>query len=127
MKLIYLTVDGRAKVENWTINARNVEMSDGPHPVTNDSVWQDSKRVGPAVMMILQDVFAPYGGSMASEDVKTRMYEVKLASMAFRSPSVSKKWQRQLANIFHWFMKYGIILLIIALAAPSVLKQFLGG
>jgi len=126
MKLIYLTVDGTAKVENWKVNARNVEMPDGPHPVTNDSIWQDSKRIGPAVMMVLQDVFPPYGASMASEDVKTRIYEVKLASMAFRQPSVSKMWQRALANAFAWLMKYGILLFIIAIVGYSVIQSFMG-
>ena len=127
MKILYVKVDALCKVENWKVNARNLEMPDGPHPVTNDSVWQDSKRVGPAVMLILQDVFPPYGASMAAEDVKTRMYEVKLASMAFKSPSISKMWQRWLANIFEWFMKYGIILFIIAISGYAVLNSLTGG
>jgi len=126
MKILYLKVDGLCKVENWKVNARNLEMPDGPHPVTNDSIWQDSKRVGPAVMMVIQDVLGPYGSSMASEDVKTRMYEVKLASMAFKQPSISKMWQRWLANAFEWFMKYGIILFIIAITGYSVIQSFMG-
>jgi hypothetical protein len=127
MKILYLKVDGTCKVENWKVNARNLEMLDGPHPVTNDSIWQDSKRLGPAVMMVIQDVLGPYGASMASEDVKTRMYEVKLASMAFRQPSISKMWQRMLANAFDWLMKYGIILFIVAMAGYSVLTSLTGG
>jgi hypothetical protein len=126
MKILYLKVDGLCKVENWKVNARNLEMPDGPHPVTNDSIWQDSKRTGPAVMMVIQDVFAPYGASMASEDVKTRMYEVKLASMAFKQPSISRMWQRWLANAFEWFMKYGIILFIVALVGYSVITTLTG-
>ena len=126
MKILYLKVDGSCKTENWKVNARNLEMADGPHPVTNDSIWQDSKRTGPAVMMVIQDVFGPYGASMASEDVKTRMYEVKLASMAFKSPSVSRMWQRMLANAFAWFMKYGIILFIVAITGYSVIQSFMG-
>jgi hypothetical protein len=127
MKILYLKVDSTCKVENWKVNARNLEMLDGPHPVTNDSIWQDSKRLGPAVMMVIQDVLGPYGASMASEDVKTRMYEVKLASMAFRQPSISKMWQRMLANIFDWLMKYGIILFIVAITGYSVLTSLTGG
>jgi hypothetical protein len=126
MKILYLKVDGSCKTENWKVNARNLEMADGPHPVTNDSIWQDSKRTGPAVMMVIQDVFGPYGASMASEDVKTRMYEVKLASMAFKQPSVSKMWQRMLANAFAFFMKYGIILFIVALVGYSVITTLTG-
>lgn len=127
MKILYLKVDGLCKVENWKVNARNLEMPDGPHPVTNDSIWQDSKRTGPPVMMVIQDVFGPYGASMASEDVKTRMYEVKLASMAFKQPSISRMWQRMLANAFEWFMKYGIILFIVAISGYAVLNSLTGG
>jgi hypothetical protein len=126
MKILYLKVDGMCRVENWKVNARNLEMPDGPHPVTNDSIWQDSKRLGPAVMMVVQDVLGPYGASMASEDVKTRMYEVKLASMAFRPPSISKMWQRMLANAFDWLMKYGIIIFIVIMAGYSVLGSLTG-
>ena len=126
MKILYLKVDGLCKVENWKVNARNLEMPDGPHPVTNDSIWQDSKRIGPAVMMVIQDVLGPYGSSMASEDVKTRMYEVKLASMAFKQPSISKMWQRWLANAFEWFMKYGIILFRVAITGYAVIQSLMG-
>ena len=127
MKILYLKVDGLCKVENWKVNARNLEMLDGPHPVTNDSIWQDSKRLGPAVMMVIQDVLAPYGASMASEDVKTRMYEVKLASMAFKEPSISKMKWRMLANAFDWLMKYGIILFIVAISGYAVINSLSGG
>jgi len=126
MKILYLKVDGLCKGENWKVNARNLEMPDGPHPVTNDSIWQDSKRTGPPVMMVIQDVLGPYGASMASEDVKTRMYEVKLASMAFKQPSISKMWQRWLANAFKWFMNYGIILFIIAITGYAVIQSLMG-
>jgi len=126
MKILYLKVDGLCKVENWKVNARNLEMPDGPHPVTNDSIWQDSKRTGPPIMIIFQDVLGPYGSSMASEDVKTRMYEVKLASMAFKQPSISKMWQRWLANAFEWFMKYGIILFIVAITGYAVIQSLMG-
>ena len=127
MKLFYLTVEGLCRVENTRITARNVEMPDGPHPVTNDSVWQDAKRVRPPVMIIIQGVLGPYGSSMASEDVKTIMYEVKLASMAFRQPSISKMWQRMLAASVAWLMKYGMILFIVAIGAYAVGSTLLGG
>lgn len=127
MKLFYLKVDSTCRLENWKGTARNLEMPDGPHPVTNDSVWQDSKRVGPGVMLILQDVFGPIGARMAAEDVKLRIYEVKMASMAFRSPSYSKMWQRWLANIFEWFMKYGVILFIVAITGWAVINSLTGG
>jgi hypothetical protein len=127
MKILYLKAAGLCKVENWNGNERNLEMPDGPHPVTNDSWWQDSKRTGPPILMIIQGVLGPYGGSMAAEDVKTRMYEVKLASMAFKQPSVSKMWQRMLANAFAWFMKYGIILFIVAITGYAVINTLTGG
>ena len=127
MKLMYVTAEGLCKVENTRISARNIEMPDGPHPRTNDSVWQDSKRLRPPVMLIIEDVLPPYGASMAHEDVKTRIYEVKLASMAFKQPSVSKMWQRALARYFEYAMKYGVILFVVAITGWAILDSLFGG
>jgi hypothetical protein len=127
MKIFYLTVDGMCKIENTRVRARNLEMPDGPHPITNDSVWQDAKRLRPPVMTIIQDVFAAYGGSMAAEDIKIRMYEIEMASKAFKSPSLSKMWQRAFARIVDFVMKYGIPLFIVAMAGYAVINQLLGG
>lgn len=38
MKILYRKVDGLCKVENWKVNARNLEMPDGPHPVRKSVV-----------------------------------------------------------------------------------------
>jgi len=126
MKLIFPTVAGVCRVENTKAIARNMEMPDGIHPMTNDSVWQHSKRTLPPVMIIFQDVLAPYGASMASEDIKTRIYEVKLASMVFKSPSVSKMWQRQLAAIFSWIGKSLPYLFIIGIIGVSLYSYLTG-
>ena len=122
MKIFYLTVDGICKIENTRVRARNLEMPDGPHPVTNDSVWQDAKRIRPPVMIILQDVFGPLGASMAKEDVKIRIYEIKMATMAFKSPSLSKMWQRAFARFVEFAVKYGIWLVIGIVIAVTLLN-----
>lgn len=127
MKLFYLMVDGICKVENTRINARNVEMPDGPHPKTNDSVWHDSQRMRPPVMIIIEGVLAPYGASMAAQDVKTIMLEVKLASLAFKSPSLSKMWHRAFERFMGYAVKYFVPVCIIALIGWAVYNQLTGG
>ena len=127
MKLIYLTVDGRAKVEKTNVSTRLIEMKDGYHPVTNDSVWQDSKRIRDAILFIIQGVLGPYGASMTEEDTLNVLFEIEAAERAFKPPSVSKMWQRMLAAAFDWLMKYGIILFIATAAAVGVIQSFLGG
>ncbi len=127
MKILYLNVEGICKTENTRINARNLEMPDGPHPVTNDSVWQHDLRTYQPLMIIVQGILGPIGSSMASEDVKTILYEIKLASMAFKSPSISKMWQRALMRIMDFFMKYGILLFIGSITLWAVYNSLTGG
>jgi hypothetical protein len=126
MKLIYLTVDGRARIENAKIGTRLVEEPDGYHPVTNDSVWQDAKRLKDAVMIVVQGVLGPYGASMTEADTLQVLYEIDIVERAFKPQSVSKMWQRWFANAFAWFMKYGILLFIIAIVGYSVIQSFMG-
>lgn len=127
MKLIYLTNEGKARIENAKIGTRLVEMPDGYHPVTNDGVWQDSKRRSDAVMVLMQGVLGPYGSSMTEEDTLNVLLEIELAERAFKPQSVSKMWQRSLAAMFDWFMKYGIILFIVAITGYAIVNSLTGG
>jgi hypothetical protein len=127
MKLIYLTVDGRARIENAKIGTRLVEEPDGYHPVTNDSVWQDAKRLKDAVMIVVQGVLGPVGASMTEADTLQVLYEIDIVERAFKPQSVSKMWQRWLANAFAWFMKYGVILFIVAITGYAVINSLSGG
>jgi hypothetical protein len=127
MKLIYLTVDGRARIENTKVSTRLIEETDGYHPVTNDSVWQDSRRIREPILFLTQGVLGPYGASMTEEDTLNVLFEIEAAERAFKPQSVSKMWQRWLANGFDWLMKYGITLFIVAIAAYAIAGSFLGG
>lgn len=127
MKLIYLTVDGRARVENTKLGTRLIEEPDGYHPVTNDSVWQHSERRREPIMFIVQGVLGPYGASMTEEDTLNVLYEIDVAEKAFKPQSVSKMWHRAFAAIFDWLMKYGIILFIAGATGIAVAQSLLGG
>ena len=56
MRILYFMVDGRAKMEKTNVNPRLLEMPDGYHPLTNDSVWQDAKRRMDPLLIIIQGV-----------------------------------------------------------------------
>lgn len=127
MKLIYLTIDGKAKIENAKLSTRMVEMQDGYHPVTNDSVWQDAKRRWEPALVVIQGVLGPYGASMTKEDTLNVLYEIDVAERAFKPQSVSKMWQRALANAVTWMMKYGIWALVIAFVLFNVAQAFYQG
>jgi hypothetical protein len=111
-KLIFLTVDGRARIENTKIGTRLIEMPDGYHPLTNDSVWQDAERMRPPAIVLIQGVLGGYGSNMTREDVLTTLYEIELAERAFRPASVSKMWMRALARMIEFMMKWGIWILV---------------
>jgi hypothetical protein len=127
MKLIYLTVDGRARIENTKINTRLIEETDGYHPVTNDSVWQDSRRIREPIMFITQGVLGPYGATMTKEDTLNVLFEIEAAERAFKPQSVSKMWMRNLAAIWEWLAKYGIYIFIAAAAGYALVSSILGG
>lgn len=127
MKLIYLMNDGGSRIENAKINARMIEMPDGYHPLTNDSVWQDSKRRKNPVLFIIQGVLRPYGATMAKEDIFSILYDIELAEQGFRTQSVSKMWQRQIAAILSWMGKSLPYLFIVAIAGYGIYTTLVGG
>jgi len=127
MKLIYLAVDGRATIENTKLRTRQMEMPDGYHPVTNDSVWQDAKRLRDSIMVIIQGVRGPYGATMEVEDVSSVLYEIDVIERAFKNQSVSRIWQRAFARFGEWLLKYGILLGFAVLALSMVANQLLMG
>ena len=127
MKLIYLTVDGRARMESSKIGTRMVEMPDRYHPLTNDSVWQDARRRADPAVVIIQGVLGPYGATMANHDIRVLLYEIKLAEKAFKPASVSKMWQRMLGRFVDWIMKYGIIVSVVLFIMYYVVQAMFGG
>ena len=127
MKLIYITNEGRFRLESSRVGTRLIEMPDGYHPVTNDSVWQDANRKTDGVMVLIQGVLGPYGANMTERDTTNLYREVKYAERCFKPMSNSKMWQRSLASMFAWFYKYGITLFIVAIAGYALITQFMEG
>jgi len=127
MKLVYAMVDGRAKVSNAKAYFRMIELPDGYHPITNDSVWQHDKRTLPPIMLITQGVLGPYGATMSQEDVKNTVYEIKIVERAFKPQSVSKMWMRWLENAGDWMLKYGVMLFVVMLMIIMSAIQVFGG
>jgi len=127
MLVFYLTVDGRAVKEKVKLKQRMIEMPDGNHPITNDSVWQDARRRRPPVMIIVQGVRGPYGATMENEDVSSILYEIECDERAFRPPSVSKMLWRQLTAVGSWLMKSGFYVAIMLLVVYLLWSSVLGG
>lgn len=103
-------------------------MPDGYHPVTNDSVWQDAKRMMEPLLIIIQGVRGPYGGTMENKDVSSVLYEIELAERAFKRPKISKMWMRSLERLINFIqtkgLYIGVIIFILYFVAQSM---FAGG
>ena len=128
MKLIYLTVDGRAKIESANlISSRIVEMPDGYHPVTNDSVWQDAERLREPILVITQGVLGPYGASMTKEDVFVFLFETEIAERTFRNPLVSKMWHRALGAFIGYMARSLPVIFVMFLIGYALYSTYLQG
>jgi hypothetical protein len=127
MKVLYFTVDGRVVHENSNVNARFIEMRDGYHPITNDSIWQDTRRLRPPILAMFEGVLGPQGSSMAEQDVKGLLLEVEIIKRAHRKPSISKMWLRALMRIVEWIYSKGILLFITLFAGYFILQAMIGG
>ena len=110
--ILFATVDGQTTIERSNVNARYIEMRDGYHPITNDSVWQDSKRLRAPIMFIPEGVLGPLGSDMAERDVRGMLLEVEIIKRSHRNPSISKMWIRKLAALFDWIFKRGSIIML---------------
>ena len=126
-RVIYFKVDGSATGEKVKHIPTLLEMPDGYHPVTNDSVWQHAKRVMEPVMVIIQRVRAPYGGTMENEDVANVLFEIELEERAFKSHKVSKMWMRSLGRLMDFIVTKGIFIVILIVIAYYLVQSMLGG
>jgi len=125
MKLIYLTVDGRAKIETCHLGGEVMfETADGYHPVTNDSIWQDAKRIKDPIMVIVQGVRGPYGATMEEGDVSRVLFDMELRERSFKPQSVSRMWWRSLVRLSEWFMKYIVLIVMGIIIAWAMYDSF---
>lgn len=125
MNVFYLSVDGTATREKTKIRERMIEMPDGYHPITNDSVWQDAKRVRDSMMIIIQGVRGPYGASMEEKDIALLLYDMELRERSFKRQSVSKMSWRFLARIGEWLVKFAPVIVMGAIIAWALYDAFM--
>ena len=126
-RIIYFQVDGSASAEKIKKIPPLLEMPDGYHPITNDSVWQHAKRVMEPVMVIIQRVRAPYGGTMEAEDVSNVLFELELEERAFKKHHISKMWARALGRLVDFFISKGIFIIILIFIGYYLVQSMLGG
>lgn len=125
-RVFYFMVDGSASVEKIRRIPPLLEMPDGYHPVTNDSVWQDAKRIRDPIMVLIQRVRAPYGGTMENEDVSNVLFEIELDERAFKKHKVSKMWARAFERVVDFILTKGIFILILIFIGYFIVQAMLG-
>lgn len=126
-RVFYFMVDGSASMEKIRRVPPLLEMPDGYHPVTNDSIWQDAKRIRDPLMVLIQRVRAPYGGTMENEDVSNVLFEIELEERAFKAHKVSKMWARAFGRAMDFILTKGIFIVIIIFIAYYLVQAMLGG
>lgn len=129
MKLIYLTVDGREIIENTRINSgrRLLEEPDGYHPITNDSVWHDTKKRHNTRMLVIDGVTPLLGADMTHADLETTFNESIVEEVSYRKMPVSKMWARAFARLGEWVIKYSPILIMGAIIIWALYNSMIGG
>lgn len=126
-RAFYFMVDGSANVEKVRRVPPLLEMPDGYHPITNDSVWQDAKRIRDPIMVLIQGVRAPYGGTMENEDVSNILFEIELEERAFKKHRISKMWMRALERFMDFVLTKGIFIVILIFVAYYIIQAMMGG
>lgn len=123
MRLLYITVDGRCVPEKCSADVDFIQMPDGLHPMTNDSVWQDARRVKDSLLIIIKGVRGPYGAVMENDDVSRALYALKVKENAFQKAKVSKMWTRKFAAFMDALGRYGFYIGVAALIIYVVLMS----
>lgn len=127
MRLLYFTVDGRCTPDKCKADVEFIQMPDGLHPMTNDSVWQDARRVKDSLLIIIKGVRGPYGSVMENDDVSRNLYGLEVKEHAFQRARVSKMWHRALANFMDGLGRYGFYLGVGALIIYVVVTSLFPG
>lgn len=123
----YHRVDGTMRVEKTKLNARYIEMPDGYHPITNDGVWQDDRRKGPPMMVIVEGVLGPIGADMTETDVSGMLTEVEIVKRSHKPQHISRMWMRALQRFFDFVGSRGIPTLIVIFIGYVLYSAFSGG
>lgn len=109
MKLIYLTADGIAKIENVG-TVQYIECDDGYHPINPDSIFWHKKRKYDSLIFIFAHNREPIGYQEHYIQKKPlsiiEVYAQKLHQMKTR---ISKKWKRKLMTYFFILSEFMIL------------------
>ena len=127
MMIQYFTVDGRCVIERSNVDARYIEMRDGYHPISNDSVWQDDKRRRQPIMAIFEGILGPLGSDMGVEDVRGLLREAQIIKRSHKSQSISKMWARALQRILKFILTMGLPTAIILFAIVIIAQALMEG
>lgn len=109
--------DGSCVIEKARVNTRFLELPDGYHPLTNDSVWQDDKRRQQPILVVFDGCLGPLGADMTEEDIKTLLTEIEMIKLAFKKPTISRMWMRWLSKMFSAMLKYGVTTIVFIMMA----------
>jgi hypothetical protein len=110
--LRYITQDGRMVEQKTVINERYIEMRDGFHPMTNDCVFQDSRRRKDNSILIPEQCTVPLFSEMGDAEMATLFREYVVAESKYKQPTVSKMWIRSLVALWDWIRGHGVALMI---------------
>ncbi len=126
-KVIYATVDKRARIESASLQFDQFEEPDGDHLITSDSVWQDAKRMRPPIVLFMQNVFLAYGSTAGRQQIYTGIYQMKADEINSRPASVSKMNWRVLEQLFDWLRENLFYIFVIALVAYAIIPSLING
>ena len=115
------------RVEKTKLNARYIEMPDGYHPITNDSVWQDDKRMRQPTLILVEGCLGPIGADMTEGDVSSMLKEVEIIKRSHKPQHISKMWMRALQRFFDFLVAKGFPVLILVFVAYVLFMSVQGG
>jgi hypothetical protein len=104
-----------------------IEMKDGYHPVTRDSVYQDIDRKKDPICIIWQGITPPQGAQTTDEYMNNLLLTIEMVRMSRRQQSVSRIWFRRLQAAGDWLLTYGVTAMIFLFLGAVLLNSFLGG
>lgn len=127
LRSLFCSVDGQSRAEKVKLDTLLIEMKDGYHPVTRDSVYQDIERKKDPICLLWQGVTPPQGAETTDDYMKNLLLTIEMVRMSRRQQSISKMWFRKLQAGMNWMMSYGMMLIIMVFVAIVLSQSLLGG
>ena len=96
MKLVSITGDGVARVEDSRVSRRLLELKDGNHPFDNRYIWTHRKHRLPAVAIYWQGQIEMEGQPKSEDMIAASLHHSEIIKMHNHRPKVSRMWVRSL-------------------------------